>query len=94
MQTGAESSSVGTIEEENTKETTEISATASAREMTDRREFGFRTIFSGLLRPRRRYPRRGEDGHSYHADYFDRELMFPAVGTVLLSGQCSVRVSV
>ena len=85
MQTGAESSSVGTIEEENTKETTDISATASAREMTDRRQFGFRTIFGGLLRPRRRYPRRGEDGDSYHADFFDRELMFPAVGTVLLS---------
>ncbi len=85
MQTGAESSSVGTIEEDNTKETTDISATGSAREMTDRRQFGFRTIFSGLLRPRRRYPRRGEDGDSYHADFFDRELMFPAVGTVLLS---------
>lgn len=53
--------------------------------MTDRRQFGLRTIFSGLLRPCRQNPRRGEDSDSYHADFFDRELMFPAVGTVLLS---------
>ncbi len=85
MEKGAESGSVGLTKKENTTEDAGFSATEAAREMTDRRQFGLRTIFSGLLRPRRQDPRRGEDSDSYHADFFDRELMFPAVGTVLLS---------
>ena len=85
METSAESGSVGLTKKENTTEDAGFSATEAAREMTDRRQFGLRAIFSGLLRPRRQNPRRGEDSDSYHADFFDRELMFPAVGTVLLS---------
>ena len=61
------------------------SAVGLARNMTDRRRFTFKTFIYGLFMPRRRGPRRGEDIDSFHIDFFGRELMFPAVGTVLLS---------
>ncbi len=90
MQTGEKSGSFESAGEENAKESTNISATGAHREMTDRREFSLRTILNSLLRPRRRNPRRGDDIDSYHADFFDKELLWPAIGTVLLSGMDAV----
>ncbi len=85
MQTTAETTPTTQTGEENLGVAVDISATGAAREMTDRRTFTFKTILYGLIRPRRKSPRRGEDTESYHVDFFARELMFPAVGTIMLS---------
>ena len=85
MQSKAETSPNTQREETNLGVAVDISATGPAREITDRRRFTIKTILFGLIQPRRRGPRRGEDIDSYHADFFGRELVFPAVGTVLLS---------
>jgi len=85
MQSDAETGPTTLTGERNLGVAVDISATGAAREMTDRRRFTFKTILYGLIKPRRRGPRRGEDSDSYHADFFDRSLIFPAVGTVLLS---------
>lgn len=85
MQKRAEYGSGALIKEENTSDSAEISATGLPRERTDRRHFTLKTIVYGFINPRRRKPRRVEDKDSYHADFFDRALLYPAVGTVLLS---------
>ncbi|MFB3064313.1 MAG: DUF5658 family protein [Gammaproteobacteria bacterium] len=85
MENNAEARPTTLTGERNLGVAVDISATGAAREITDRRRFTFKTILYGLIKPRRRGPRRGEDSDSYHADFFDRSLMFPAVGTVLLS---------
>ncbi len=85
MQNNVETSPTAQTGEQNQEVAADISATDAAREMTDRRRFTFKTILYGLIKPRRLNPRRGEDNDSYHADFFDRELMLPAVGTVMLS---------
>lgn len=90
MPTNAETSPATQTEVQNLGVAVNISATGIAREMTDRRRFTFRTILHALIKPRRRGPRRGEDSESYHADFFGRELMYPAVGTVLLSAMDAV----
>ena len=85
MQSNAETRPATLTGEKNLGVAADVSATGAAREMNDRRRFTFKTILYGLIKPRRRGPRRDEDSDSYHADFFDRSLMFPAVGTVLLS---------
>ncbi len=85
MENNAEARPTTLTGERNLGVAVDISATGAAREITDRRRFTFKTILYGLIKPRRRGPRRGEDSDSYHADFFARSLMFPAVGTVLLS---------
>jgi len=85
MENNAEARPTTLTGERNLGVAVDISATGAAREITDRRRFTFKTILYGLIKPRRRGPRRGEDSDSYHADFFDHSLIFPAVGTVLLS---------
>ena len=51
----------------------------------DRREFGWRTVFYGFLRSRRRGSRRQGDGEVLFLDWHHPWLFFLAVGTMLLS---------
>lgn len=85
MQKGAEYGSGALTKEENNSDGAKISATGMPRNRIDRRHFTLKTILYGFINPRRRNPRRVEDKGSYHADFFDRALLYPAVGTVLLS---------
>ena len=51
----------------------------------DRRAFGWRTVFFGFLRSRRRVLRRGDDADIIFMDWHHPWLFFLAVGTMLLS---------
>ena len=55
------------------------------RVRTDRREFGWRTVFYGFLRSRRRAPRRSADGDVTFLDWHHPWLFFLSVGTMLMS---------
>jgi hypothetical protein len=55
------------------------------RVRTDRRTFGWRTVFYGFLRSRRHQFRRGDDAHIVFIDWHHPWLFFLAVGTMLLS---------
>lgn len=55
------------------------------RMQTDRREFGWRTVFFGFLRSRRKGSRRLADGDVMFLDWHHPWLFFLAVGTMLLS---------
>jgi len=85
MQNAAQNGKTKLAEKAEKAETKEISAPNAYRELNDRRKFTIRTLIYGVLRPRRKSPRRGDDTDSYHVDFFNRELMLPAIGTVLLS---------
>lgn len=58
---------------------------SSERELGDRREFGWRTVFFGFLRSRRRDLRRDADAGIIFMDWHHPWLFFLAVGTMLLS---------
>ena len=64
---------------------TGISAAAERRAATDRRAFGWRTVFFGFLRSRRRSPRRGDEDDVVFLDWHHPWLFFLAVGIMLLS---------
>jgi Domain of unknown function (DUF5658) len=51
----------------------------------DRRNFGWRTVFFGFLRSRRRSPRRHSEEEPLYTDWHHPWLFFLAVGTMLLS---------
>ncbi len=55
------------------------------RDVADRREFGWRTIFFGFLRSRRREHRRSSEDEPVFVDWHHPWLFFLAVGTMLLS---------
>lgn len=55
------------------------------RSVDDRRAFGWRTVFYGFVRSRRRGPRRTEDGEVLFTDFHHPWLFFLAVGTMILS---------
>lgn len=57
----------------------------SERADIDRREFGWRTVFFGFLRSRRRQLRRIADADIVFMDWHHPWLFFLAVGTMLLS---------
>jgi hypothetical protein len=57
----------------------------SERAVTDRRRFGWRTVFFGFLRSRRHNYRRDEDAEVIFIDWHHPWLFFLAVGTMLLS---------
>lgn len=57
----------------------------TARADSDRREFGWRTVFFGFLRSRRRHLRRDDDAGIVFMDWHHPWLFFLAVGTMLLS---------
>jgi hypothetical protein len=51
----------------------------------DRRNFGWRTVFFGFVRSRRRDTRRGTEAEPIYTDWHHPWLFFLAVGTMLLS---------
>lgn len=55
------------------------------RATSGRREFGWRTVFFGFLRSRRRFLRRNADANVIFVDWHHPWLFFLAVGTMLLS---------
>ncbi|MEL7186018.1 MAG: DUF5658 family protein [Pseudomonadota bacterium] len=55
------------------------------RAMTDRRSFGWRTVFFGFMRSRRHAHRREDDTEVIFLDWHHPWLFFLAVGTMLLS---------
>ncbi len=55
------------------------------RATSGRREFGWRTVFYGFLRSRRRFLRRNSDANVIFMDWHHPWLFFLAVGTMLLS---------
>lgn len=55
------------------------------RATSGRREFGWRTVFYGFLRSRRRFLRRNADANVIFMDWHHPWLFFLAVGTMLLS---------
>jgi Domain of unknown function (DUF5658) len=55
------------------------------RATSGRREFGWRTVFFGFLRSRRRFLRRNADANVIFMDWHHPWLFFLAVGTMLLS---------
>lgn len=59
-------------------------AVADRTEM-DRRNFGWRTVFFGFLRSRRRAPRRGSEPEPIFTDWHHPWLFFLSVGTMILS---------
>lgn len=59
---------------------------AEQRKGIDRRQFGWRTVFFGFLRSRRRAVRRDDEGEVLFLDWHHPWLFFLAVGTMLLSG--------
>ena len=63
---------------------TGISAAAERRAASDRRAFGWRTVFFGFMRSRRRSPRRGDEDDVVFLDWHHPWLFFLAVGIMLL----------
>lgn len=59
---------------------------AEQRALTDRRQFGWRTVLFGFLRSRRHGTRRSDDGDVVFLDWHHPWLFFLAVGTMLMSG--------
>jgi hypothetical protein len=60
-------------------------AAVADRSDLDRRNFGWRTVFFGFLRSRRRVTRRDSEAESIYTDWHHPWLFFLAVGTMLLS---------
>jgi len=60
-------------------------AAVADRSDLDRRNFGWRTVFFGYLRSRRRVTRRDCETESIYTDWHHPWLFFLAVGTMLLS---------
>jgi hypothetical protein len=60
-------------------------STVEWRGVTDRREFGWRTVLFGFLRSRRRQHRRSSEAEPVFIDWHHPWLFFLAVGTMLLS---------
>jgi hypothetical protein len=63
----------------------EVELTTEARDLEDRREFGWRTVLFGFLRSRRREHRRSCEDEPIFIDWHHPWLFFLAVGTMLLS---------
>jgi hypothetical protein len=59
--------------------------TAESRDVADRRAFGWRTVFFGFLRSRRREHRRSSEDEPVFIDWHHPWLFFLAVGTMGLS---------
>lgn len=55
------------------------------RERIDRRQFGWRTVFYGFLKSRRRGHRRLDDGEDLYADWHHPWIFFLAVSVMILS---------
>ncbi|MEX2496455.1 MAG: DUF5658 family protein [Woeseia sp.] len=55
------------------------------RALSDRREFGWKTVLFGFLRSRRRCPRRSTEDQPLFVDWHHPWLFFLATGTMLLS---------
>lgn len=62
-----------------------LEITADGRILSDRREFGWKTVVFGFLRSRRRSHRRSTDEQSLFVDWHHPWLFFLATGTMLLS---------
>lgn len=62
-----------------------VDTLAEQRAANDRRQFGWRTVFFGFLRSRRRLSRRTVDADIIFMDWHHPWLFFLAVGTMLLS---------
>jgi len=60
-------------------------AIANRREMSDRRQFSWRTVFFGFVRSRRHAHRREQDAEVLFLDWHHPWLFFLSVGTMLLS---------
>ncbi|MEX2125158.1 MAG: DUF5658 family protein [Woeseia sp.] len=58
---------------------------ADSRDVVDRREFGWQTVFFGFLRSRRRSHRRNTEEQPMFIDWHHPWLFFLATGTMLLS---------
>ena len=71
----------------NTMEMSQVIAETASdkRDADDRRKFGWRTVFFGFLRSRRRLLRRDADADVIFMDWHHPWLFFLAVGTMLLS---------
>ncbi|MDX1506789.1 MAG: DUF5658 family protein [Woeseiaceae bacterium] len=63
----------------------EAASYTEQRSVDDRRQFGWRTVFYGFLRSRRRAHRREADADVVFMDWHHPWLFFLAVGTMLLS---------
>ena len=66
-------------------DTNTASMALESRAEIDRRNFGWRTVFFGFLRSRRRDTRRDDEVESIYTDWHHPWLFFLAVGTMLLS---------
>ena len=62
-----------------------LDSLSEQRAANDRRQFGWRTVFYGFLRSRRRDLRRDADAHVIFMDWHHPWLFFLSVGTMLLS---------
>ena len=66
-------------------DTNTASVALESRVEIDRRIFGWRTVFFGFLRSRRRDTRRDDEAEPIYTDWHHPWLFFLAVGTMLLS---------
>ena len=63
----------------------QMALAADMRDLRDRREFGWRTVFFGFLRSRRRSHRRSTEDQPVFVDWHHPWLFFLATGTMCLS---------
>ena len=73
------------MKERGLSEIDSYSVAAADRSDLDRRNFGWRTVFFGFLRSRRRETRRDSEAEPIYTDWHHPWLFFLAVGTMLLS---------
>jgi hypothetical protein len=73
------------IEEQGLSELSTDGVTVADRSELERRSFGWRTVFFGFLRSRRRLTRRDSESEPLYTDWHHPWLFFLATGTMLLS---------